>query len=152
MRLAGIWFGADMNCVSLRQERSSPLALTQSIALLSDALVHLPTANGRSGGRDEGRERTRWKRREEEEKGKEEGEKNEKKGSMPDRNPLFLIPQLGQGWMRGRGGGGGEGGGREKRGGERVGEGGEEIPPSPPAPTTGAPFSPQADTLGEERA
>ena len=143
VRLAGIWSGADMNCVSLRQERSSPLALTQSIALLSDALVHLPTANGRSGGRDEGRERTRWKRREEEEKGKEEGEKNEKKGSMPDRNPLFLIPQLGQGWMRGRGGGGGE-----REGGEpsweacvRVREG--RIPPPPPASPSQAPRSSQ---------
>lgn len=35
-----------MNCVSPHQERSSPLALTECIGLLSGALVHLPTANG----------------------------------------------------------------------------------------------------------
>lgn len=42
-----------MNCVSPRQERSSPLALTECIGLLSGALVHLPTANGKAA---EGRE------------------------------------------------------------------------------------------------
>lgn len=42
-----------MNCVSPRQERSSPLALTECIGLLSGALVHLPTTNGKAA---EGRE------------------------------------------------------------------------------------------------
>lgn len=43
-----------MNCVSLRQERSSPLALTECIGLLSGALVHLPTANGKAAEGGEG--------------------------------------------------------------------------------------------------
>lgn len=54
VRLVGSWSGADMNCVSPRQERSSPLALTECISLLSGALLHLPTANGKAADRREG--------------------------------------------------------------------------------------------------
>lgn len=43
-----------MNCVSPRQERSSPLALTECIGLLSGALVHLLATNGKAAAEKQG--------------------------------------------------------------------------------------------------
>lgn len=75
-----------MNCVSPRQERSSPLALTECIGLLSGALVHLPAANGKAAAGSEGST------------GLCVGER-EKNGSTLDINSLFLITQLGREWL-----------------------------------------------------